>query len=301
MRPFFCLQSVGIMALPFANNPGAALFRPQPPGQFTEIQRNPDPPTGCLPTSLSMSSTDDVIISPRRTPGDPVLPPAGLFFVNPFEAKLAASLARQHNMASHHFFNSQLFSCPATEAPFFIAGPAVGAPMAVLCLEKLIACGARTVIAMGWCGALQPSLAMGSMVLPTWAHSDEGTSAHYPLKGRAISDAGLRQELTSFLQPRFPSLATGQVWTTDAPYRETRSRIQKIQAEGVLAADMEFAALNTVAAFRGISFAAVMLVSDLLYSQDWHPSFHTKPFKRYSRDLVEQLFDFSRRPRPENY
>ncbi len=166
--------------------------------------------------------------------------------------------------------------------------------MAVLCLEKLIACGAGTLIVMGWCGALQNSLRTGDMVLPTWARSTEGTSSHYPLNQRATTDEGLRQKLASFLQGRFPPPSVGPLWSTDAPYRERRDLIQKFQTEGLLAVDMEFAAVNTVAAFRGIRLAAVMLVSDLLYGQEWHPAFHTKPFKRRSRELVELLFDFCR-------
>lgn len=244
---------------------------------------------------------DDVIIAPVKGPKDPALPPLGLLFVNPFEASHAASLARQHHMVEHNLFNSRLFSATSNGSPFFLAGPAVGAPMAVLCLEKLIACGARTIISLGWCGALQSTLSVGDIVLPTWAHSDEGTSAHYPLNRRAASDAKLRAQLATFLLTCFPAPTIGPLWTTDAPYRETRRVISKFQADGLLAADMEFAALNTVAAFRDIRLAAVMLVSDLLYVQDWRPAFHTRFFKRTSREIVAHLIDFCRRKGTENY
>lgn len=163
--------------------------------------------------------------------------------------------------------------------------------MAVLCLEKLIACGAKTIIAMGWCGSLQQSLAIGDLILPTWAQSEEGTSGHYPLDSRPESDASLRQQLISFLRPIFPTPVAGPLWTTDAPYRETLDQIKKYQKKGILAVDMEFAALCAVAAFRGIELAAVMLVSDLLFGKEWLAGFNTKPFKRRSRLLVEHLFD----------
>jgi uridine phosphorylase len=234
----------------------------------------------------------DVIIPPVKTPKDPALPPAGLLFLNPFEATRAASLARKYNMQEHHLFNSRLFSSADQNTAFFVAGPAVGAPMAVLCLEKLIACGARTIIAMGWCGALQRHLAVGDLILPTWAQSEEGTSGHYPLDCRPTSDADLGQELAAFLQPRFPAPVSGPLWTTDAPYRETQGKVKKFQKEGLLAVDMEFAALCAVAAFRGIGLAALMLVSDLLFAKEWLPGFNTKHFKRRSRHLVEHLFDF---------
>lgn len=241
-----------------------------------------------------MPAPDDVIISPARTPKDPVLPPVGLLFVNPSEAKRAAVLAKKYRMVEYSLFNSRLFASANDDTPFFMAGPAVGAPMAVLCLEKLIACGAGTIIVMGWCGALQPSLSPGDLVLPTLARSAEGTSAHYPINCSAASDAGLLQQLASSLKPHVPEPCLGPIWTTDAPYRETRGTIQNLQAEGLLAVDMEFSALCTVAAFRGIRLAAVMLVSDLLYVRDWRPAFHTKSFKHCSRQLVERLIDFCR-------
>lgn len=236
----------------------------------------------------------DVIISPVKTPKDPALPHTGLFFVNPFEANRAASLAKKHKMCEHHLFNSRLFSSTANDTAFFVAGPAVGASMAVLCLEKLIACGARNIVAMGWCGALQRSLNIGDIILPTWARSDEGTSAHYPLPHGAASDVELQQQLACSLKPHFPEPSIGPLWTTDAPYRETSALVLKYQQEGMLAVDMEYAALCTVAAFRGVRLAAAMLVSDLLFGQDWQPGFRTKSFKQNSSLLVEHLFEFCR-------
>ena len=71
--------------------------------------------------------------------------------------------------------------------------------MAVLTLEKLVALGARALIVYGWCGSLNASLRIGDVLLPTWAVSDEGTSAHYPVEGRAESHGPSRTLLAEGL------------------------------------------------------------------------------------------------------
>ena len=49
---------------------------------------------------------------------------------------------------------------------YFIAGPAIGAPMAVMTMEKLIALGARRIFLFGWCGSMRDSLGIGDLLLP---------------------------------------------------------------------------------------------------------------------------------------
>ena len=86
--------------------------------------------------------------------------------------------------------------------PITLAAPALGAPYAVMVMEKLMVLGARMVLALGWCGSLQSGLSIGDLVLPSTTVSTEGTSRHYPLNGRpgpgpgaVRSPAGLAVEL----------------------------------------------------------------------------------------------------------
>jgi len=174
----------------------------------------------------------------------------------------------------------------------FWAGPAVGSPMAVICLEKLIALGASRIIVCGWCGSLCPALGVGELVLPTWAISEEGTSVHYPLAGRSESSLRLRKELKVFFADRGKELREGPIWTTDALYRETREKVVRYGEKGILAVDMEYSALMQVAAFRRVELAAVLMVSDLLWQESWQPAFQSKEFRNRSQGLVAELFRF---------
>lgn len=79
----------------------------------------------------------------------------------------------------------------------------------------------------------------------------------------------------------------GRVWTTDAPYRETLSKVTSYQHQGVLAVEMEMSALMTVAAYRGVKLAGLLVVSDELFNLTWHAGFKNPVFKT-KRELAAQ-------------
>ena len=161
-------------------------------------------------------------------------------------------------------------------------------------LEKLIALGGKRFIVYGWCGALQPSLGVGDLILPTWAVSEEGTSPHYPTEQPPTAAAPLRQQLADHFAARNISTVAGPVWTTDAPYRETRQKVTSYAEQGILAVEMEFAAMATVAAFRGVEIAAALLVSDELWRDQWTPGFQRKDFRQKNRAMVKSLLQLGK-------
>lgn len=236
----------------------------------------------------------DAIINPVREKGEPLLPGAGLFFLNPGETVQAFSLAKEHQGSRHFLFNSNLFQIHgrAEAKPFFVAGPAVGAPMAVLTLEKLIVLGARRIITFGWCGSLNNTLQIGDVLLPTWAVADDGTSSHYPVQSRPESHGPTRMLLAEELGALDLKVLEGPVWTTDAPYRERITMVKQLGGQGILGVDMEFGALASVAAFREVEVTSVLLVSDELWSGTWKPGFRTRGFKKKSRTIMQFLADF---------
>jgi uridine phosphorylase len=224
------------------------------------------------------------LVNPARSKGDPQLPPVGILAVNPADNSCFQSFAHQYGLKRHVLFHSQLYS----NDTFFLAGPAVGAPMAAICLEKLIALGARRIVVYGWCGSLHPSLRSGDLFIPTGGVSEEGTSVHYQ-SGPACDDDSLRRALFDALTREGCLPKQGRIWTTDAVYRETREKVERYRAQGILAVDMEFTALRSVAAFRGVSLAAVMLVSDELFHEEWTPRFQYKKFRTDSRRVLAKL------------
>ena len=148
--------------------------------------------------------------------------------------------------------------------------PGVGAPLAAAFLEEAIETGCRTFIAVGGAGGLVPDLTVGHVVVPTAAVRDEGTSYHYLPAGREVepSSEGVDAILKTLGRHRVP-FVQGKAWTTDAPYRETRGKVDRRIAEGCLAVDMEAASLFAVARFRGVRLAQILAAEDDLSQDEW--------------------------------
>jgi len=229
---------------------------------------------------------DDIIIHPSRAVREKTIPPCGLLFVNPTEARVALQTLIDRGGDQRFLFHSGLVVSPDND--FFVAGPAVGAPMAVMVLEKLIVLGACKVVMAGWCGALRPDMCVGDTVLGGAAYSGEGTSQYYT--NDTVSNPSQRYITT--MKSVFDLRDTVSFWSTDAPYRESKKMLQQLaQKCNVGAVDMEYSALCAVANFRKIDFASLFLVSDELWQDDWRPGFGGKVFKRKSKAQIKQLLN----------
>ncbi len=142
-----------------------------------------------------------------------------------------------------------------------VVGCAVGASFAVLVAEQLFASGCRLLISVTSAGQIVASGPPPYFVLIERALRDEGTSYHYlPPSPFAAAPAGLLEPIFATLRRTSLVLYRGASWTTDAPFRETEAAIAAARAQGVLAVEMEAAALYAFAVARGcdvICFAHV--------------------------------------------
>lgn len=170
-----------------------------------------------------------------------------------------------------------------------VVHPGVGAPLAAMFLEDVIALGVRRVVAVGGAGSLLPDLVLGHAVVVGSAVRDEGTSFHYLPPGRVVDAdpdgvAVLAATLTDAGLPH----VVARAWTTDAVYRETRARVDRRRAEGCAVVEMEAAALIAVARFRGIAFAHLVFAADSLAGDAWDDRGW-----RFARDVRRGLFDLA--------
>jgi uridine phosphorylase len=176
---------------------------------------------------------------------------------------------------------SRLYTVSELHPGLGLAGPMVGSPYAAMVAETLIAWGARSLIFVGWCGAITATVAIGDLVLPTSALIDEGTSRHYLPEPRESSpSSALTRKISGGCAAEGVGVHVGAVWTTDAPYRETPDKLLAFQRRGALAVEMEVSALFSVAAFRRVEAAALLVVSDELSSLMWTPGFKDPRFTR---------------------
>jgi len=117
---------------------------------------------------------------------------------------------------------------------------------------------------------LKEGLAVGQLILVSGAVRDEGVSYHYlpPAREAIANETGVRA-LTTILRRHGLPYREGKTWTTDAPYRETPTKIAQRRAEGCLTVEMESAGLMAVAQFRGVTFGQVLYGGDDLSGVAW--------------------------------
>ena len=138
-------------------------------------------------------------------------------------------------------------------------------------------------------------------ILPTSAVIDEGTSAHYGQRDAGVShgSSSLVSKIQQVLNQNKIDFQSGAIWTTDAVYRETRHLVERHQQDGTLAVEMELSALYSVAQFRDVALAGILVVSDELSSLNWRPGFKDKRFVQGRRIACRVVEELCRTPIPK--
>lgn len=230
----------------------------------------------------------DLIIQPRRGKKEKPLPTRALLVVNPSEAEYALGAFESFAAERRSLYQSVLLV--DKDYQLCLAGPALGAAAAVLVLEKMIVLGVKEVWLVSCCGTLDPSWSIGDIVLATSAVSGEGVSHYYSGRQETAPGMGATAHLEEVIKGHGSTVQKGTIWSTDAPYRERRSELIGLQERyGVTGIDMEFSALCTVAAHRGVNLGALFVVSDMLWTKNWKPGFGSAEFTRASRQLIDRL------------
>lgn len=149
-----------------------------------------------------------------------------------------------------------------------LAYPNTGASAAVIDFELLIASGIKKFVAFGTCGVFNSEIPQNSIIVPTTAIREEGTSYHYLPADETVSfpDSFVEIMLKSAEDLGFVT-SGGAIWTTDAVYRETIDKIDQMQAQGCIGVEMELSALMAVAKYRKVDFAEFLIVDDLVPPQ----------------------------------
>jgi uridine phosphorylase len=169
------------------------------------------------------------------------------------------------------------WACYHTELYEFDRGPehlgiiacAVGASFAVLLAEQLFVSGCRFLVSLTSAGQIAPKGPPPYFVVINRALRDEGTSYHYlPPAEFAEADPTLVHAAMGALSLNGMRVYEGATWTTDAPFRETAVAIEACRARGILAVEMEAAALYAFAQARQKSVLCLAHVTNQMAVSD---------------------------------
>jgi uridine phosphorylase len=142
--------------------------------------------------------------------------------------------------------------------PLTIQSTGMGGPSAAIVFEELCDLGVRRAVRVGTCGAFDPALGLGSLLVATSALAADGTSRALGAGDVVRPDAALTAALEGV-----DGAAAGPVVSTDVFYDDT-DRAARWIAAGARAVEMEAATLFRVGERRGVAVGCVLAVSDVL-------------------------------------
>ena len=151
--------------------------------------------------------------------------------------------------------------------PVSIMGSGMGMPsISIYAHELFDYYGVKQIIRVGTCGGLLADMQVGDLVLASAASTDSAMNRQrfggYDFSASADFEL-LRQVYEKALQ-RNLKIRTGNVFSTDWFYHPDETFIDKIQKMGILALDMESAALYALAHQHGRHALTILSVSDVI-------------------------------------
>jgi uridine phosphorylase len=211
----------------------------------------------------SVFTAENLLREARRQKSTPSGSVPGICLLDPDGDIVRHLVARNQAFKCPHWacYHTGLYLFEQEGIRFGVIGCAVGASFAVLVAEDLFASGCALLLSITSAGQLLAMRNPPYFVLIDRALRDEGTSYHYqPPSNYSAIDEKLLGWLGPGLKSCSPPVEIGSTWTTDAPFRETASAIDACRNLGLLAVEMEAAALYAFAKARNkpvICFAHV--------------------------------------------
>jgi purine-nucleoside phosphorylase len=158
--------------------------------------------------------------------------------------------------------------------PLTVQATGMGGPSAAIVCEELIALGARTLVRIGTCGALDPWLSLGTLLAAEAVLPADGTSAALGASGPLAPDPDLLDRLvTAGARPVM-------IASSDLFYDPRDEAATSWTDRGAVAVEMEAATIFQIAARRGVAAACVLGVSDVA---------STNGARRMSQDELAEL------------
>jgi DeoD family purine-nucleoside phosphorylase len=202
-----------------------------------------------------VTGTETIHLRPTAPLAERVLVPG-----DPGRALLMAqALLEEPGMFNHNRGLWGYTGRAADGAPLTIQSTGMGGPSAAIVITELAELGARRVVRTGTCGALNPALGLGDLVIVTESIPADGTSRALGAEDTVLPDQHL---LAALLAAGQPEAHAGPVVSTDLFYDGGDQ--QDWIARGAVAVEMETATVFALARRRGLQAASLLLVSDLL-------------------------------------
>ena len=208
---------------------------------------------------IGLTKDDVKGITAAILPGDPGRVPL-----------IAAQLSHSKPIAQ----NREYTSWSGTDArgkEILVMSTGMGGPSTAIAVEELHMLGIDTVIRVGTCGGMQPEVCAGDLIIVSGAVRQEGTSREYvPVEYPAVADLTVTNALKAAAEALHFRHHVGIVQCKDSFYGQHDPKRMPVgydlmnkwdawKKAGVLASEMETAALFVVSGILKMRAGAVML------------------------------------------
>jgi DeoD family purine-nucleoside phosphorylase len=150
--------------------------------------------------------------------------------------------------------------------PISVQGTGMGCPGATIVFEELIQLGVTRLVRVGTCGGLQPTHALGDLIVAISAVPADSTAMH--LVGNEPHCPTASWELVHgavhVAKETGEALHVGPIVSSDLFYNPDPGQYERWSKRGVLGVEMEAAALFTLGALRGVLSGCLLTVSDIV-------------------------------------
>jgi uridine phosphorylase len=185
---------------------------------------------------------------------------------------IAAGWDEATPVASHREYRTVTGSVDDT--PISVTSTGIGSPSAAIAVEELARVGADTLLRVGSCGAIQPEVDLGDLVITRGAVRQEGTSSEYVREDYpAVADHAVVAALVAAAEDLGYDYHVGLTASTDSFYagqsregfqgfraRGSEGDVAELREAGVLNFEMEASAILTLANVYGLRAGAVCTV-----------------------------------------
>ncbi len=151
--------------------------------------------------------------------------------------------------------------------PVSVMGTGMGMPsLSIYVHELLDLYGVKKLIRVGSCGAFGEGLKLLDVVIANAAATDSAINKQKfgNISYAPVADFYLLRKAVALAEARDTSHVVGPIMSGDQFYVDDLNHLTKIKAHGVLAVEMEAAALYTLAAKFGAAALGIMTVSDII-------------------------------------
>jgi len=151
--------------------------------------------------------------------------------------------------------------------PVSIMGSGMGMPsISIYAHELFDYYGVKQIIRVGTCGGLLPDMQVGDLVMASAASTDSAMNRQCfsDWDYSAGADFELLRRVNDKAVQKGLKIRTGNVFASDWFYHPDEAFIEKVQKMGILALDMESAALYALAQQHGKSALTILSVSDVI-------------------------------------